>query len=75
MAVAASSRGLSNNGTASGGGGLKTAGLPPLAVRMQSPGGNDREGREAGPGTHAELASLTFPSVTPSSLSVYPPLS
>ena|SRR5487761_1270574 len=41
-------RGLSNNGTASGGRGLKTAGLPPLAVRMQSPGGNDREGREAG---------------------------
>ena len=34
-------RGLSNNGTASGGRGLKTAGLPPLAVRMQSPGGND----------------------------------
>jgi hypothetical protein len=27
-------RGLSNNGTASGDRGLKTAGLPPLAVRM-----------------------------------------
>jgi hypothetical protein len=27
-------RGLSNNGTASGGSGLKTAGLLPLAVRM-----------------------------------------
>jgi len=35
------SRGLSNNGTASGDSGLKTAGLPPLAVRIsQSVGGH-----------------------------------
>src|ERR1035437_9501220 len=34
--IEAGRRGLSDNGTASGDRGLKTAGLPPLAVRMQS---------------------------------------
>ena len=34
MADSPQDRGLSNNGTASGDSRLKTAGLPPLAVRM-----------------------------------------